>query len=106
MFIKLASSQFIIYNQVRMSIPNITDKIKSKISIDKVTVLYLFIILGVGISSFGLGRLSLSNNPSGSGNINLAVTEKEKVGESTNWGTNINNGDISTTPSIDRKSVV
>ena len=83
-----------------MSIPNILHKIKGNTGIDKTTVMFLFIIVGVGISSFGLGRLSLSNNSSGSGNINLAITEKEKVGESTDLGTNINNSDISTTPSI------
>lgn len=44
-----------------MSIPNILDKIKSKISIDKSTIMYLFIIVGVGISSFGLGRMSVIN---------------------------------------------
>jgi hypothetical protein len=59
---KLASSQFIIYNQVRMSIPNLIHKIKGNIDIDKSTFLYLFIIVGVGISSFGLGRLSISNS--------------------------------------------
>jgi len=57
----LASSQFINYNQVRMSIPNILHKIKSKSGIDKSTIMYLFIIVGVGIGSFGLGRLSVYN---------------------------------------------
>jgi hypothetical protein len=58
----LANSQFIIYNQVSMSIPNIFHKIKYNSGIDKVTILYLFIIVGVGIGSFSLGRLSISNN--------------------------------------------
>jgi hypothetical protein len=58
----LVNSKFIIYNQVVMSIPNIIDKIKRKIHIDKVTIMYLFIIAGVGISSFCLGRLSLNAN--------------------------------------------
>jgi hypothetical protein len=58
----LANSQFIIYNQVSMSIPNIFHKIKGNTSIDKTTILYLFIIIGVGIGSFGLGRISVSNS--------------------------------------------
>jgi len=45
-----------------MSITNLIDKIKSKTSIDKITILFLFIIMGVGISSFALGRLSTRND--------------------------------------------
>jgi hypothetical protein len=55
----LAISQFITYNQVSMSIPNLFYKIKSKIAFDKITIIYLFIIVIVGISAFMLGRLSL-----------------------------------------------
>ena len=55
----LASSQLINYNQVSMSIPNIIDKIKSKVGIDRMTILFLFVIMGVGIGSFALGRLSV-----------------------------------------------
>lgn len=43
-----------------MSIPNLFHKIKSKTSIDKMTILFLFIIIGVGVGSFGLGRASSS----------------------------------------------
>ncbi|MFA6514837.1 MAG: hypothetical protein WCT42_01060 [Candidatus Paceibacterota bacterium] len=45
-----------------MSIPNIFDKIKGKIGVDKITILYLFIIVGVGVGSFGLGRFSANNS--------------------------------------------
>lgn len=41
-----------------MSIHNFSDKIKSKMPIDKMTFLYFCIIIGVGVGSFGLGRLS------------------------------------------------
>ena len=43
-----------------MSIPNIYNKIKSKISIDTTTFVYLCIIIGVGIGAFTLGRLSIN----------------------------------------------
>lgn len=71
----LVNSKFIIYNQVSMSIPNIIDKIKSKIDIDKITIMYLFVIIGVGISSFGLGRLSVMNDIIK--NSNLSVIEAD-----------------------------
>jgi len=67
----LAISQFIIYNQVSMSIPNLFHKIKSKINIEKITIIYMFIIVGVGIGSFGLGRLSIDNNLNNTDNIPL-----------------------------------
>lgn len=38
------------------------NKIKSKIDVDKTTILFLLIIIGVGISSFALGRFSILNN--------------------------------------------
>jgi len=79
-----------------MSIPNIFDKIKSKIGIDKVTILYLFIIIGVGISSFGLGRLSLSNSSDGDGDANLAIIEEVDLLNDQN----IDNSKILTTPSM------
>ena len=41
-----------------MSIHNFTNKIKSKIGIDNITIFYLLIIIGVAIGSFGLGRIS------------------------------------------------
>lgn len=55
-----------------MSIPNLIHKIKSKIGIDKSTILFLFIIVGVGISSFGLGRLSVPNNVNAKNDIVIA----------------------------------
>ena len=45
-----------------MSINHFWSKIKSKLGIDNITIMYLFIIIGVGIASFGLGQLSASNN--------------------------------------------
>ena len=41
-----------------MSINDFMNKIKDKIGIDKVDILYLFIIVGVGVCSFFLGKLS------------------------------------------------
>jgi hypothetical protein len=43
-----------------MSINHFFNKIKSKIGLDNITILYFFIIIGVGIASFGLGQLSAS----------------------------------------------
>ena len=80
MFIKLASSQFIIYNQVYMSIHNLIHKINSRIGLDKLTLIYLLIIIGVGVSSFGLGRLSINNKPREDANI--AITETKNLLES------------------------
>jgi hypothetical protein len=70
----LAISQFIIYNQVSMSIPNIFHKIKGNPSIDKISIVYLLIIFGVGISSFALGRMS--NNSYNQDNNMAAVGTK------------------------------
>jgi hypothetical protein len=58
-----------------MSINDFMNKIKEKIDIDKMTVLYLFIIVGVGIGSFGLGRISVNNNPNKDTNIAIKQTE-------------------------------
>jgi len=58
----LVISEFIIYNQVSMSIPNFLNKIKSKLHVDKTTIMYSFIIIGVGVSSFCLGRISSYND--------------------------------------------
>ena len=78
----LAISQFIIYNQVSMSIPNLFHKIKSKIDIDKVAFMYLFIIVGVGIGSFGLGRLSTYDTYGLNGsNLGLNSTNNAPVKE-------------------------
>ena len=59
-----------------MSIPNILHKIKGKIGIDKVAIVYLFIIIGVGISSFSLGRLSMNDTLIENNNIATAGTNK------------------------------
>jgi len=71
----LASSQFIIYNQVSMSIHNLIDKIKSKTDIDNMTIVYLSIIVGVSIGSFGLGRISVNNGLDKGSNMTLKQTE-------------------------------
>jgi len=42
-----------------MSIPNIVNKIKGRVGIDNISLLYFFIVLGVGVGSFSLGRLSV-----------------------------------------------
>ena len=65
-----------------MSIPNLIYKIKSKTSIDRVTIMYLFIIVGVGISSFSLGKISLNN--SFKENSNMAIKETENLLENQN----------------------
>ena len=62
-----------------MSISNLIHKIKSKIGIDKLTILFLFIIVGVGISSFGLGRLSVGNSFNENSNSNITITETENL---------------------------
>lgn len=84
-----------------MSIHNLIYKIKSKTSIDRVTIIYLFIIIGVGIGSFGLGRISLNNNSSE--NSNIVINEKENLLENQN----INDGDIPImqTQSIEKRYV-
>ena len=75
----LASSQFINYNQVSMSIPNIFHKIKSKSLIDKSTIMYLFIIVGVGIGSFGLGRLSVVNTDKDSVDNGISILSNKAL---------------------------
>jgi hypothetical protein len=52
-----------------MSIPNLYNKIKSYIAIDKSQILYFLVIIGVGISSFGLGRLSAVSKENQSKNL-------------------------------------
>ncbi len=57
-----------------MSIHNLLDKIKSKIYIDNITIIYLFIVIGVGLSAFGLGRLSISNLAKDNSGIKIIQT--------------------------------
>jgi hypothetical protein len=92
----LANSQFIIYNQVSMSIPNIFHKIKGNTGIDKITILYLFIIVGVGIGSFGLGRISVKNGS----NVDSGVTIIEGSTNAYKQEKNIDNTQISITQPI------
>lgn len=58
-----------------MSIHDLWSKIKSRIAIDKITILYLFILLIVSLSSFGLGRLSVPFN--NDQQINTASTNNQ-----------------------------
>jgi len=44
-----------------MSIPNFIDKIKSKVNIDKTTLMHILVVTGVGLCSFGLGRISIED---------------------------------------------
>lgn len=62
-----------------MSIPNIFNKIKSKIDIDKETFMYLCIIILVGLSSFGLGRLSVLSQNKLYNEESRSVTEIPKI---------------------------
>lgn len=57
-----------------MSIPDLIHKIKSKIDIDKSTILFLFIIVGVGIGSFGLGKFSIDNRANTKNDISVYKT--------------------------------
>lgn len=61
-----------------MSITNLSNKIKSKINLDKQTVLLVIVVVLVGGASFGLGKLSA--NREGEGDIiieNKVVNEQE-----------------------------
>lgn len=64
-----------------MSIPNFFDKIKGKISIDKINILYPIIIIIVAVSSFGLGRLSGSLKDEFSFNKITLVEENNNIKE-------------------------
>ena len=52
-----------------MSIPNLLNKIKGYIDLDKDTVLYLLLIIVVSLASFGLGRLSVMSRPNDENNV-------------------------------------
>lgn len=68
-----------------MSIPNMVNKIKSKIDVDKTTILFLLIIIGVGISSFALGRFSILNNVRAENIVaNSQVQNRLEIGDNYN----------------------
>ncbi len=74
-----------------MSIHNIFHKIKSRVGLDNITIVYLFVIIGVGIGSFAMGRLSVSDIYNRS--ENMAQVKQESFVESVEE----NNVDISIT---------
>lgn len=61
------------------------NKIKSKIDVDKTTILFLLIIIGVGISSFALGRFSILNNVRAENIVaNSQVQNRLEIGDNYN----------------------
>lgn len=66
-----------------MSINDFMNKIKVKLGIDKVDILYLFIIIGVGICSFFLGKLSNINEVKGV-NVNRGIIEQIDISNNKN----------------------
>ena len=60
-----------------MIINNFFNKIKSKYSIDNITIIYLFVVIGVGVSSFLLGRFSVIKAPNVKNNISI-INKKEE----------------------------
>jgi hypothetical protein len=74
-----------------MSIHNIFHKIKSRVGLDNITIVYLLVIIGVGIGSFAMGRLSVSDIYNRS--ENMAQVKQESFVESVEE----NNVDISIT---------
>ena len=67
-----------------MSIHNFINKIKSKIDIKNITLMYIFIIVGVGISSFSLGRFSISNNFSNENSNNNSFIKIDNLAKNQN----------------------
>lgn len=77
-----------------MSIHNIFHKIKGRVGIDNITIVYLLVIIGVGIGSFAMGRLSVSYIYNQS--ENMAQVKQESIYD--NKKENIT--DISTTEEV------
>lgn len=62
-----------------MSIANLINKIKRKVSIDTSMIMYLCIIVGVGISSFGLGRLSINDQTTKASLMQGVINSKQSL---------------------------